>query len=296
MKSKLDLNRFLWLAALAAFAVAPVASAKDANEGPYPESLQKWVDGGKYVKFEGLKIFVHASGKAPVKGHGVLVVHGFPGSSWDFSDVVSTVEKKTKIVVADMIGFGQSDKPLKGTFKEKFSLMRQADMYEAIAEAEGLEEVILLAHDMGQTVGLELMTRQDERKLSFKIRHAILLDGSTLVDMVELDPMQVEAMKTGDKASTEHQDFDKFATSLLASFAPENRKLEIVEIMTHQVFANDGDLIINQTLLYLKERKEFYDRWVGTFANFRTAPLSIYWGVKDPVLCQNSAHGHAALR
>ena len=235
------------------------------------------------MKFEGLNIFVHSSGTAPVNGHGVLVVHGFPGSSWDFSKVVATVEKKTKIVVADMIGFGQSDKPLKGTFKEKFSLMRQADMYEAIAKAEGLEEVILVAHDMGQTVGLELMTRQDEGKLSLKIRHAILLDGSTLVDMVELDPMQVEAMETGDKASTEHQDFDKYATSMLESFAPENRKQETVEIMTHQVFANDGDLIINQTLLYLKERKEFYDRWVGTFANFRTAPTSIYWGVKDPV-------------
>jgi hypothetical protein len=51
---------------------------------------------------------------------------------------------------------------------------------------------------MGQSMGLELMMRQDEGKLSFKIRRAILLDGSTLVDMVdmvELDPMQVEGLK-----------------------------------------------------------------------------------------------------
>jgi pimeloyl-ACP methyl ester carboxylesterase len=53
--------------------------------------------------------------------------------------------------------------------------------------------------------------------------------------------------------------------------------------MTHQIFAKDGDLIIDQILLYLSERKEFYNRWVGTFAHFRTAPLSIYWGVQDPV-------------
>jgi len=33
--SKLNLNRFLWLAALATFAVEPVASAKDAEERPY---------------------------------------------------------------------------------------------------------------------------------------------------------------------------------------------------------------------------------------------------------------------
>jgi pimeloyl-ACP methyl ester carboxylesterase len=249
----------------------------------YPESLQNWIKDGKYMKFEGLNIFVHSSGAALVKGHGVLVVHGYPGSSWDFSKVVATVEKETKIVVPDMIGFGQSDKPLTGTFKENFSLMRQADLYEAVAKAEGLEEVILIAHDMGQTVGLELMTRHDEGKLSFKIRHAILLDGSTLVDMVELDPLQVEGLKQGDKALTKHKDFDEYATGLLASFAPENREQETVEIMTHQIFAKDGDLIIDQILLYLNERKEFYDRWVGTFAHFRTAPLSIYWGVQDPI-------------
>ncbi len=88
MKIKLQLNRFRLLVALAVIALAHVASAQ---ERPYPESLQKWVDGGKYVKFEGLNIFVHASGKAPVKGHGVLVVHGYPGSSWDFSNVASQV-------------------------------------------------------------------------------------------------------------------------------------------------------------------------------------------------------------
>lgn len=259
----------------------PVEAQEKAK--PYPESLQKWVDGGKFMKHRGLDVFVHASGTAPVKGHGVLVVHGYPGSSWDFSNVVAKVEKKTKIVVPDMIGFGQSDKPLAGTFKDNFSLMKQADLYEAVAKAEGLEEVILVAHDMGQSVGLELMTRHDEHKLSFKIRHAILLDGSTLVDMVQLDPLQVEGLKKGDKALTEHKDFDKYATGLLASFAPENRKQETVEIMTHQIFAKNGDLTIDQILLYLNERREFYDRWVGTFANFRTAPTSIYWGVKDPV-------------
>lgn len=192
------------------------------------ESLKTWIDGGHYSTFDGKKVFVHASGTAPVEGHGVLVVHGYPGSSWDFSNVVAKVEKNTKIVVPDMIGFGQSDKPLEGTFKDNFSLMRQADLYEAIAESEGLEEVILLAHDMGQSVGLELMTRQDEGKLSFKIRHAILLDGSTLVDMVELDPLQVEGLKAGDKALTEHKDFNEYATGMLASFAPENRKQETV--------------------------------------------------------------------
>jgi pimeloyl-ACP methyl ester carboxylesterase len=250
---------------------------------PVPQTVKDWVSEGKYIKFEGLDVFVHSSGRAPVEGHGVLVVHGWPGSSWDFLNVVRPVAKKTKIVVADMIGFGQSDKPLKGTYKENFSLMRQADLFEAVAKAEGLTEVVLVAHDMGQTVGLELMTRHDEGKLSFKIRHAILLDGSSLVDMVELVPLQVELLKQPDKAITKHLDFKKYAEGSRSSYGKGNATEEILNAQAAQTFAKDGDLIIGQTLKYLLERKEFYDRWIGTFAHFRTAPLSIYWGVQDPV-------------
>ncbi len=182
-----------------------------------------------------------------------------------------------------MLGFGQSDKPKKGTFKDNFSLVRQANLYEAVAKAEGLKEVVLVARDMGQTVGLELMTRHDEGKLFFKIRHAILLDGSTLVDMVKLVPLQEELLKMPDKALTEHLDFKKFAEGCRSSYGKGNATDEIVNCQTAQVFAKDGDLVISQTLRYLDERREFYDRWVGTLTHFRTAPLSVYWGVQDPV-------------
>jgi pimeloyl-ACP methyl ester carboxylesterase len=274
--------RYLLLFAAFVVGTLVVSSAAQA-QNPNPEALQEWVKGGSFQKIGGHDIFVHASGEAPVEGDGVLIVHGYPGSSWDFSTVVPEVAKKTKVVVIDMLGFGQSDKPLDGTFKDYYSLMKQADLYEAVAKAQGLKEVVLVAHDMGQTVGLELMTRHDEGKLSFKIRHAILLDGSTLVDMVKLAKMQVELLKRPDKAATKHIDFKEFREGLRPTFGKGNATDEILDCMTAQVFAKDGDLVVGQTLRYLNERKEFYDRWVGTFGNFRTAPLSIYWGVQDPV-------------
>jgi len=100
-----------------------------------------------------------------------------------------------------MIRFGQSETPLTGTFKDNFSLMKQADFHEAVAAAQGLKNVILVAHDMGQTVGLELMTRQEEGKLPFHIKHAVLRNGSTLVDMVELTPGQQKSLKMPDSAN-----------------------------------------------------------------------------------------------
>jgi pimeloyl-ACP methyl ester carboxylesterase len=72
--------------------------------------------------------------------------------------------------------------------------MLQADIYEAVAKEEGLSSVVLVAHDMGQTVGVELMARQEEGRPPFKIRHAILVNGSTLVDMIQLAPIQVELL------------------------------------------------------------------------------------------------------
>jgi pimeloyl-ACP methyl ester carboxylesterase len=283
MKIKSRLPDLFALAAATIATVVLTSAAQAQTKNPYPEELKEWVKGGHFQKINGNDIFVYASGEAPVEGDGVLIVHGYPGSTWDWSTVVPRVAKKTKVVVIDMLGFGQSDKPLDGTYKDNYSLMKQADLYEAVAKAQGLKEVVLVAHDMGQTVGLELMTRQDEGKLSFKIRHAILLNGSSLVDMVELAEMQVELLKLPDQAGTKHLDFVQFREGMRPTFGKGNATDEILNIMTAQVFAKDGDLVMAQTLRYLNERKEFYDRWVGTFANFRTAPLSIYWGVQDPV-------------
>jgi pimeloyl-ACP methyl ester carboxylesterase len=123
---------------------------------PNPESLQTWVAEGHYQTFEGLQVFVHSSGPKPKDGRGVLVLHGFPGSSWDWKGVAAVADKKARVVVPDMLGFGHSAKPKKGTYKDNYSLMRQADLYESIAKQEGLTNVILVAHDMGQTVGAEI--------------------------------------------------------------------------------------------------------------------------------------------
>ncbi len=80
--------------------------------------LQEWIDQGRFIKANGYKIFLVTAGKAKTKGHGVLIVHGFPGSSWDWSGVVPQLAKRTRVVVPDMVGFGRSDKPQTGTFED----------------------------------------------------------------------------------------------------------------------------------------------------------------------------------
>lgn len=161
-----------------------------------PESLQRWRDQGHFAEIGPDNIFVHASGKAAKDGDGVLIVHGFPGSSWDWSKVVPHLVEQTRVFVPDMLGYGQSDKPSDGSY----SIFKSADMYEAVAKEAGVENIVLVIHDLGQTVGAELMARQEEGALSFRIRHAIVLNGSTLVDMVQVNELQKNLLAMPDVA------------------------------------------------------------------------------------------------
>ena len=103
---------------------------------PIPDSLAKWRGEGTVKDINGHKIFVHTSG--PESDHGVLIVHGYPGSSWDWQGVVEHIGEKARVVVSDMRGFGLSEKPLDGTYQSAYTLQLQADIFEGVAKEEGL--------------------------------------------------------------------------------------------------------------------------------------------------------------
>ncbi len=252
---------------------------------PVPAALQKWRKEGAVKEINGHKIFVHTSGAKT--DHGVLIVHGYPGSSWDWQNVVERIGDKARVVVSDMRGFGLSEKPLDGTYKSNYTLQLQADIYEAVAKEEGLSSVLLVAHDMGQSVGLELMARQEEGRLPFRIRHAILLDGSTLVDMVQLNEMQKDLLARPDVVATEDLDFEQYSKSLASTYGTtmtaSGNLQTVLDGQTHQVFYDKGSRVMAQTMRYLKERKEELARWSRTFFTFQSAPMTLIWGIEDPI-------------
>ncbi len=280
-----------------AFGVFCTPAAVAAEE--MPQCISDWVAEGSYTEFNGQQVFVHVSG--PEGNEGVLIVHGYPGSSWDFSGVVGPVAEETRVVVPDMIGFGHSGTPLTGTFKDNFSLLKQADLYEHVAASEGLETVILVAHDMGQTVGLELMARQEEGTLPFRIKHAILLNGSTIVDLIQTTPGQQKNLEAPDEALSEDPPKEEWLKDLQPTFGKKMHAKEgavdaAIECQVAQIYANDGAKVMGNIVKYLLERHEFYDRWVGTFTGFKSAPLTVLWGLDDPVALEPMADRVKAWR
>ena len=188
---------------------------------PVPARLAKWRNEGQIVDLLGKQIWYHDQG--PKTEDAVFIVHGYPGSSWDFQGVVERIGNQTRTVVMDMRGFGQSEKPLDGDYQSNFTLQLQADLYDALANHLGLKTVILIAHDMGQTVGLELMARFEEGRTPFRIRHAILLDGSTLVDMITMTDFQRQALAVPSTALNEDMPWKDIYNIFPESFSKETK-------------------------------------------------------------------------
>ena len=252
---------------------------------PVPDRLAKWRSEGETVELMGRQIWYHDSG--PKTDDAVFIVHGYPGSSWDFQGVVDRIGTGTRTVVMDMVGFGMSDKPLDGDYQSNFTLVLQADLYDALAAHLGLKTVILVAHDMGQTVGLELMARFEENRTPFRIRHAILLDGSTLVDMIAPTEYQKQALAAPSTALPDDMAWDDIYNIFPESYATESRARddfdELVTCQAHQIYINHGSRTIGGIVHYLKERQESFGRWSRTMFGFQKAPMTVIWGEQDPV-------------
>src|SRR5690606_24530368 len=85
-------------------------------------------------------------------GEPLLLIHGFPTASWDWSRIWSGLARRFRLIAMDMLGFGFSEKPR----PHPYSIFEQADLHEALLAKLGSGACHVLAHDYGDTVAQEL--------------------------------------------------------------------------------------------------------------------------------------------
>ncbi len=102
---------------------------------------------GRTFFYKGHLVFYRVEGEGPV----LLLVHGFPSASWDFQPMWSALTRRFRVVAADMLGFGWSDKPS----PYPYSILDQATLEERLLGELGVDEAHVLAHDYGDTVAQE---------------------------------------------------------------------------------------------------------------------------------------------
>lgn len=252
-----------------------------------------WRDAGRFLDVAGHRILVN---EGPGAGRPLLVLHGYPGSGYDFAQVLPALG--VPWIAPDLLGYGFSDKPVGAGH---YSLFAQADLLErVVADAGAPPEVAVLAHDMGTTVAAELLARQHEGRLGFRITSVILTNGSIFIDLARLTRGQRTGLRVGPRAMPLGLPRAFVRRSLRESIASGTRidpavdatpLADLLALIRH----GRGDRVLVQQLLYLRERRAHQERWTAGFVDF-DGPLAAVWGTRDPIAVPAMPRRLAQLR
>lgn len=219
----------------------------------------------------------------------LLVVHGFPTSSFDFAHLVPRLARHRRVVLLDLLGFGLSDKP-----DGRYTMAQQADAVEAVAAAAGLDRAALLTHDMGDTVGGELLRRSLEGTWRVEVVRRVLTNGSIYIELAQLTAGQQMLLALPDARSDEGPGIDLLAASLVATLAPGHADVDMrghAELTCHA----GGDALLPRTIRYIEERRANEERFTGAIET-HPSPVHVVWGPEDPIAVAAMAERLVAAR
>ena len=173
MKSPLRFALFSFSAAAAVWLVAhqPTALAQPAAETGFAAARDPALDAQvryQTVTIDGINVFYREAGSthAPV----LLLLHGFPASSFMYRDLISRLSDRFRVIAPDYPGFGYSDAPSEDDFAYTFDHL--ADIIEQFTRRVGVEKYSIYMQDFGGPVGFRLATRAPQRVTSLIIQNA----------------------------------------------------------------------------------------------------------------------------
>ncbi|XP_069485717.1 mesoderm-specific transcript homolog protein isoform X3 [Ambystoma mexicanum] len=214
-------------------------------------TLYTWRSSGTFFTFKDQHIFYQDSQGAVGSSDILVLLHGFPTSSYDWYKIWEGLTQRFHRVIAlDFLGFGFSDKPR----LHRYSIFEQASIVEALMKHLGLQnqKVNLLSHDYGDTVAQELLYRFESNRTGHIVINSLCLSNGGIFPETHHPRFLQKLLKDG---------------SLLSPI--------LTRLMNYFFFSKG-------ILQYLNQRKRHRDRWVGALAT-ATVPLHLIYGPLDPV-------------
>jgi len=244
-------------------------------------SAEAWRDRGEHRTLCGHRVFtvdLPSSGARSLAP--LLILHGFPTSSFDFHHVVDRIAAHRRVLLFDMLGYGLSEKP---DLAYTFSL--QADIATAFVRELGIDRLALLTHDVGDTVGGELLARQLEGGWDMTITERGLANGSIYSPLVQLSDGQHLLLSLPDATLPENMGPDQTAVmaGVAATFSPHSQvDPDELEAQWEMIAHLDGHLLLPRLIRYVEERRRSEARFTGAIER-HPSPLTIVWGRDDPI-------------
>ncbi|MEA2443169.1 MAG: hypothetical protein QOJ12_461 [Thermoleophilales bacterium] len=201
----------------------------------------------------------------------VVFVHGHPGSSRDWDDLVAANGRFARTVAFDVSGYGQSDKTARAVQSTDGAARYIDDMLSAL----GIKRAVLVVHDFGGIWGLEWARLHPD-----KLTGAVLINSGVLIDYVP-HPLAVVWSTPGageaQMAQTNRQNFRDSLTS-----ANPRLPLAFIERMY-----DDYDRATRcAALRYYRSAGQNLNlgREQADVLRQRSRPALVIWGRQDPYI------------
>ena len=249
-------------------------------------TASEWEALGAYRQLAGARVF---SVDVPAIGAELypplLVLHGFPTSSFDYAAVLDGLRAGRRVLLFDMLGYGLSAKP-----DRSYTMALQADIAAAYVATLGIDRLALLSHDMGDTVGGELLARRAEGTWPVEVTRRVVTNGSIYIEQAHLTDGQQLLLSLPDQLLPDGVPLDAASVtrSLRDTFSadtplvPEGWPEDPVPPAAAQVVHDDGHLLLPRLIRYIEERRVNERRFTGAIET-DPAPLHVVWGLDDPI-------------
>lgn len=252
-------------------------------------AVEAWRAEGDLIDLGGEHVFTIDRGDpdAPT----IVVLHGFPGSTFDWRHVVADLAADHRVVGHDFLGFGLSEKPVDADY----SLFTQADRTERVLGALGIGRATIVAHDVGDTVAAELLHRHHDGVLSFDVAGCVVTNGSIFIDLVQLSAGQQALLALPDEPLAEPLGPELLRAGLGATFPPGLPQPGELDAIVALVEHNGGDLLLPRLIRYIDERRRNQPRWTSGLVD-AAVPMAAVWGELDPIAVTPMVERLAQLR
>lgn len=254
------------------------------------DAARAWAASGRRVDVGGRQVWsARFAADRDVGNPPLLVLHGFPTCSYDWKPVLPALRAERDVVLLDVAGFGLSDKP-----DHRYSIRGYADDVEAVLAAEGLTEVDLVTHDMGDTVGGEILARTLEGTLALRVRRRVVTNGSIYIDLAQLTLGQQVLLGLPDEANdlVATDGGTAYRAGVVGTFAPDTLIDDVAEldldVTTHLAVRGRGLALLPRTIRYIEDRRAEERRFTGAIET-HDAPVGVVWGELDPVAVHRMA-------
>jgi len=242
-------------------------------------TVTAWEQAGRRRRLAGFEIFTLEVG--PLEDstdEPLLVIHGFPTCSFDYRKVVSGLAASRRVLLLDLVGFGMSEKP-----DIHYSVELYADVVMAYIAELGIDRFALLTHDMGDTVGGELLARQTEGTWAVDISRRVLTNGSIYIQMAHLTDGQKLLLALKDEKLPTGPGSADIASSLAATMAEGSLEARGDLSNDAELICRDGgNALLARTIRYIEDRRRAEDRYTGAIESHPSA-VGVVWGTDDPI-------------